>query len=112
MTSLQPSHPISRTVAVASSEKSVIHTYPILEAQLLLFLQTRDPSKWEEYYKPPMKEARVLPPQIKNKNMVYPILERSSEEYFDHVDQRLDWLSSSVEEEDDEAKNNETFGVN
>lgn len=87
----------------------------------------RKPFWWlqEECYNQPMKEPQVLPPQIKNKNMEQildeyylanpPTDERSvpgiPEEYYDHIDARLEWLYSSVEEADIDEKNNETFGL-
>ena len=61
----------------------------------------------------------VCPPQIKNKNMddyrLYnsPKIEREDLyiEHFDHVDRHLEWMSSSVEEEDNEIKDKETFDL-
>jgi hypothetical protein len=67
-----------------------------------------------------------FPPQIKNKNMDQilkdwqlknpPKLRRQTNntylrQLYAWVDKKLDWLSMTVEEDDDEEKNNETFGT-
>ena len=123
MTSLRKykSRPLTRSLGMdpnLDTDNSVIYNYPlgvILESQLSVILQTRVTS-WR------LKDAsqKEMPPQIKNKNMDKILdeyylsnpqrtMERSY--YYAHVDQRLEWLSSSVEEADNEEKNNETFGV-
>lgn len=123
MTSLRKykSRPLTRSLGMdpnLDTENSVIYNYPlgvILESQLSVILQTRVTS-WR------LKDAsqKEMPPQIKNKNMDKILdeyylsnpqrtMERSY--YYAHIDQRLEWLSSSVEEADNEEKNNETFGV-
>lgn len=123
MTSLRKykSRPLTRSLGMdpnLNTDNSVIYNYPLgvtLESQLSVILQTRITS-WR------LKDAsqKEMPPQIKNKNMDKILdeyylsnpqrtMERSY--YYAHVDQRLEWLSSSVEEADNEEKNNETFGV-
>jgi hypothetical protein len=70
-------------------------------------------------------EEEALPPQIKNKNMDYildewclshpPKYRRSRhdglDENWEWIDKRLDWLSNAVEEQDNDEKNKETFGL-
>ena len=112
MTSLQ-SRPLQRTLEIEpnlDTDNSVIYNYPsgvVLEVQLSMMFQRRINANSFE----------GLSSQIKNKNMekVYYHTNRVNrsmyQEHYAHVDQRLDWLSSSVEEEDNEEKNNETFGL-
>jgi hypothetical protein len=70
-------------------------------------------------------EEEPLPPQIKNKNMdtildewclSHPSKYRRSrhdglDENWQWIDKRLDWLSNAVEEQDNDEKNKETFGL-
>jgi hypothetical protein len=105
----------------------LIHPDDIIDVfQEDINLNSNSDSHLVDDHSPTNDDDEPLPPQIKNKNMDQilkdwqlknpPKLRRQTnntylQEFYAWVDKKLDWLSMTVEEEDNEDKNHETFGT-